>query len=207
MADEQNHMDPNVWGPPLWDMLFTICFKVPKTSETIADLQQLFVLLEKVIPCSNCRRSYAMYRKEVKPTSSIRTSDANSAAVWLWTIHDMVNQKLGKICISFDKLQKRHASTTFITHDVVVLDILTIFALASKPVMFDKSIEFVCVISRLLRATSCFFKLPDLIDALSLSSDNLHDSMFELHNSLYCLYNITPCTKQAFEAQYKNARA
>lgn len=207
MADEPQPMDPNVWGPPMWDMLFTLCFNAPKTPETVADLQHLFVLLEKVLPCSHCRRSYTLYRKEVRPTSVIRASEPESAAIWLWTIHDMVNQKLGKICISYDKLQKRHSSTTFVTHDMLVLDVLTIVALSVKPSLRDKAIDFIQVVSRLLRATSPYFKLPSLVEALPMTPDDLIDALYNTHTSLRRLHEMPAVAREDFDNRFRNAHA
>ena len=204
--DEGQAMDPNVWGPPLWDLLFTIAFKSHSTAENVSDLQHLFILLEKVMPCSHCRRSYAMYRKEVKPTTVIRVNDPNSAAVWLWTIHDMVNQKLGKICISYDRLERRHRSTAFIAHDLLVVDILTIVALSVKAQSRHHAISFIQVICRLLSRMSPFYQIKSVVDATDLQPETLDDNLLAIHNAAAQMYRMNPLTREEFDLKYRNAR-
>ena len=103
----EKSLDPNVWGSFMWDLLFYIAFRID-LKKNMAALQRLFNLLETVLPCSHCRRHYAIHKKRVSPLKTIQKSDSESAAKWLWIIHDMVNQELGKICISYETLVKRH---------------------------------------------------------------------------------------------------
>lgn len=195
-------MDPNVWGPPLWDTLFTLCFKCPPS--TLSDLQTLFSLLEKVIPCQHCRRSYTMYRKQVRPSTTIRSEVPDSAAMWLWTIHDMVNQKLGKICISFDKLRQRHDAMTMLTNDLTIVDLYCIMAFSTRVAITPYVVRFIQVVAR----------LSEHIPGLQLGqfsenvrSDHLLDDLFEMHTRVRELYNIGAMSRASFDTQYTSARA
>lgn len=199
---EVMHMDPNVWGPPLWDTLFTLCFKCPPS--TLADLQTLFSLLEKVIPCQHCRRSYTMYRKQVRPSMTIKSEVPNSAAMWLWTIHDMVNQKLGKICISFDKLQQRYGAMTALTNDFTVLDLYCILAFATRPSIASYVVQFIEVVSRLS------VHVPGLrIGHLTTTvrHDHLLEDLFEMHTRVREAHGVESLSREKFDAQYTSARA
>lgn len=198
-------MDPNVWGPCLWDLMFTLAFKTEPNAANISDLQHLFILLEHVMPCSHCRRSYALYRKQVSPTSSITVSKHRSAALWLWTIHDMVNQKLGKICISFDRLERRHDATTFITHDLLALDVLTMIVLSVKSSIRDKAVKFVQITTRLLGRLSPFFSIDKFVRGVVFQPESIKDDFLNLHNRLYEQHGIPPLTRQQFDAKYRNA--
>lgn len=204
--DDGQPMDPNVWGPPLWDFLFCMCFKSPDTCAL--DMQHLFILLESVMPCSHCRRSYALYRKQIRPVASIRADRPDSSARWLWTIHDMVNQKLGKICISYDKLSKRHAGTTMITNDMTVLDILCIIALSVKRSQRDKAVCFVQTTLRVLRETSPVFVLPDVAEDCQVASETtLLEDLWRLSNSLRSRYRLPEQDMPTFLAQYQKCYA
>ena len=200
-------MDPNVWGPPLWDALFFVAFC---RNEQCEDLKTLFGLLEKVIPCQHCRRSYTMYRREVPPTSTIRADVPNAAAAWLWTIHDMVNQKLGKVCISFDRLVKRHATFTALTSDSVLLDLFCILALAAKPSAQIHVAHFVSVMLRLL-PTEAGFRLPDILvlppHTASPSDTSLLDRLYDAHLKLRDEKGMPPTTREAFDARLEHAYA
>ena len=147
-----------------------------------------------------------MYKKEVRPTTAIRADIPNSAALWLWTIHDMVNQKLGKICISYDRLEKRHNSVAFLTHDLLVFDVFVMISISIKSNMRDKAIDFILVVCRLLKELQ-YFKLPDLIEAMPMSSETLLDNLYETHQKLYALYNVRTITREEFDNRYMNSYA
>ena len=94
-------LDPEIWGPLFWDMLFMISFRANESCNT--HLHKLLQLLDFVIPCSDCRKSYMLFRQN---EVSIPTTyeDPLWAAKWIWVVHDYVNQKLSKPCISFEVL-------------------------------------------------------------------------------------------------------
>ena len=203
MGEESAQMDPNVWGPPLWDMLFTIAFHCPQCS---SELQDLFVLLEKVIPCRECRKSYATYRRQVKTTTVIRADTPNSAAMWLWTIHDMVNQKIGKICISFNKLEKRHRTMTVLTHDLSIFDLFCIIAIGAKASARQHVVDFIRLVARLLQDVPPF-RLPQLLAGCPVSAERLFDDLFHVHMRLADAYGMIPNNRLDFDKQYAHAHA
>ncbi len=199
-------MDPNVWGPPLWDMLFTLAFKCDK--KCAIDMQHIAYLLEKIMPCSHCRRSYILYKKQLKPTTVITPEHPNSAALWLWSIHDMVNQKLGKICISFEKLQKRHAAITSITHDLLIFDIFVILTLSVKDSMRQYVVDFINCVCRLIDASELPFQISIVLkDNVRIEKETILDNLFEVHRQLFPIYGAKLLTREDFDQKYKNAYA
>lgn len=199
-------MDPNVWGPPLWDMLFSISFHAP--AESYPDLQHIFVLLEKVMPCSHCRRSYSMYRKQLKPTTCIRKTDPSSAPIWLWTIHDMVNQKLGKICISFDKLQKRHGSISMLTNDLIVCDVFSIISESVKKELRGAATDFIMAVSRVLKTINpSFFKIPGLLERMPLQVESLQADVWKLNNAVRRNYGFHKQEYEDYKSRMRGAVA
>lgn len=195
MAETQQ-MDPNAWGPPLWDMLFTLAFRVPP--DGVPRLVDLFVLLKRVIPCQHCRRSYNIYIEQVKP-SSIRAHKADSAAMWLWTIHDMVNQKLGKIAINFEAVKKRHLTFSPLTSDLMMVDLLGLMALVIKP---ETVRQFATILLEVL-VWCPTFRLPSV---LTLSEGDFLGDLYASHVSLTSGGGGDP-SNEAFQARLANAYA
>lgn len=199
---EEASMDPNVWGPSLWDLLFFISFNVDM-KEKCSDVKHLFQLLEVVLPCSQCRRHYALYRKEVPPTTIINKREEDSAAQWLWTIHDMVNQNLGKICMDYQSLVKKHKSLSCIVHDLTIYDLFMIMWFSSKNK--KKLCEGMNLIIKLLRTISKFHVCDVFVENIIENwevSDMLHKK-----NMILRYYNKNEQTLEDFVMQYTNAMA
>lgn len=191
-------IDPNVWGPPLWDMLFTFTFK---SKAKVSTFQTLFVLLDKIIPCQHCRRNYTIYRKQVQPTTFVR--DGTSACQWLWTIHDMVNQKLGKICISFDALQKRHKSTMMLTNDFVIVDLLAMME-RSVSAAYIRQFARICM---KLSADCPGLHMHRLGDGLFEVDESLADDVYTTHIRLCEFHGIDPNSRDVFDARIASSFA
>lgn len=88
-------MDPSVWGPALWACAFECTVKLTYNQSLV-----LFDSMQYFIPCVHCRESYAMFYRKMQPYHG-------SATKWLWTVHDMVNQKLRKPFMPFSHLESR----------------------------------------------------------------------------------------------------
>ena len=200
-----NSMDPNVWGPPFWDLLFTCCFNCPTSCQT--DLIHLFWLIEYIMPCSHCRRSYAMYRKDLKPSSIITKDNQISASQWLWTMHDMVNQKLGKICISFEKLKKRHNSYQCVTSDHIIVDLLAIISISASESRRGKVKDTIEVLGRLLAHCGPCLKIHSYINDVLFTAENIVDDVYKLKCIVAKNNGLKEQSKENFLEQYKNAMA
>lgn len=191
------HVDPNVWGPPLWDLLFTLAFRSPLANREV--LIELFSMLEKVIPCQHCRRSYTVYAKQVRP---ITKSQPESAALWLWTVHDMVNQKLGKIAIDFEKLQKRHQSFTLLTNDLVAVDLLALMLLVIKK---DHVRRFALLLCR-LTSDIAGFRLHQLLEG-RIDEEPLMDTLYSCHIALAKEATLESVTREEYVKRIEQAYA
>lgn len=193
-------MDPNVWGPALWDMLFFITFNVDLTTH-IFEVQTLFHLLEVILPCSHCRRHYAIFKKQVPPTTVIKKSSPQSAAAWLWVIHDMVNQNLGKICISFEKLVQKHKSFSCIVSDLNIIDSFMFMWFSSKNKA--KIAEGINIIIKLLKSIQTF----SVCDLFSVTEYTAIEKFLECKNALLIKQHMKPQSLEQMILQYKNAIA
>lgn len=88
-------MDPKVWGPVFWSILFESCKYVDsyKNDTTINDNPVLYIneflrLLSWVLPCSECRASFNLIIQHFPP------SKCSSYLEWIWAVRNIVNQKL-----------------------------------------------------------------------------------------------------------------
>lgn len=192
-------MDPNVWGPAVWDLLFYLAFHVD-LKKHCQKMQTLFHLLEVMLPCSDCRRHYAVYKKQVPLVSNVKKDDRESAAKWLWTIHDMVNQHLGKICIDYNKLVKKHKSFTCIVSDMNVMDCVIFIWLSSKN--REKTCEGINILLDLLRTTGSFRVCDVTVTPLTTEED-----MWRSKNMVLHAHHALSQTLDEFRAQYRHAHA
>lgn len=185
MDDFLSSDDPNVWGPPLWDLMFTLAFRLPH--KDVAIVIDLFAQLEKVLPCQSCRRSYAVFRKQLSPLTSLRM-DNTKAALWLWTIHDMVNQKLDKSAISYDALKTKHKYITSLAHPMSALDILHIMLLHVKP---EYVADFGNTLIRATKVCNGMKPFASVFRDKTLTKDNVHNSLREARDALHDMYDIS----------------
>lgn len=176
--------DPNVWGPPLWDLLFTLSYKLPANMKEKI-FSDLFRQLEYVLPCQHCRRSYIMYRKQVKVTKQ----NLENPGEWLWVIHDMVNQNLGKICINYDKLSEKHEIFTCLTHPLNVTDL---FCVMSPVIKDEHMIEFMNTIICACEICPGLLELKKTFDEEGILSSTTDITIFlwNVHNRMRTKYGI-----------------
>lgn len=83
-------MDTRFWGPSGWRLLHLISFTYsPEQKDSI---KQFFEYLPYVLPCKYCRASLTDYYKKepIEPSLTSRSTFTK----WLYTIHNLVNQKL-----------------------------------------------------------------------------------------------------------------
>tara|TARA_B100001741_G_scaffold274296_1_gene243941 strand:+ start:3102 stop:3707 length:606 start_codon:yes stop_codon:yes gene_type:complete len=199
---EENSMDPNVWGPSLWDLLFYIACNVDIKTQYDRILS-LFQLLETMLPCSQCRRHYATYRAEVPPLSQIKRNKPESAAIWLWVIHDMVNQSIGKHCISYEKVKKKHEALTCIVSDTSVFDcFMFIWFSSKKKIKLAEGLQITLDLLKSIQHFHICTILQDKIDETWKESD-----MLDAKNKILSLYGKKEQTLDEFIKQYSSAIA
>ena len=204
VANDRKNIDPNIWGPPMWNMLFTFAFALREDS--LVPLQRLFLLLEHLLPCAECRRSYIVFRARLDPGALITLSDSNSAAKWLWSIHDMVNQKLGKLAIGYEQLETRFHIFGCMTSDQHVLHILSLICIQFSSRKKEKVEMFVTCVIRLMQLSKCGFVLPRLLEANLKRTNTILEALFATSNELRTAMGTTPFHAQDdFVASYNRA--
>lgn len=89
------------WGPHAWAFLFSSIagafpVKVDRNNKEHTKIVQsfhaMFKSLQYTLPCGYCRESYRRFLKQVPITD--HDHSRKSMMVWLYTVHDLVNQKL-----------------------------------------------------------------------------------------------------------------
>lgn len=116
-------MNAQVWGPKMWDIMAVSARRLP-----VEDFKQVLSDLKLLLPCVHCRRSYVAYTERNTPAACIR--DSESAAQYVWALHDLVNVKLGRSvsCIPYSVLAARHATFTSVISWWDPLDMLGVIA-------------------------------------------------------------------------------
>ena len=89
-------MDTRFWGPDGWKLLHSIVEKYPsRPSKTDKDTYKIFMnSLQHVLPCIYCRRSLNEYTRKLPVDDYL--DNKSSLKLWMYKIHNMVNDKLRK---------------------------------------------------------------------------------------------------------------
>lgn len=94
-------MGPEVWGPIFWTTMHIVSMGYPEkpSNEEQTAAANFYNSLATVIPCPICREHYAFILKDMPVETTSRTALIN----WCFTIHNKVNEKLGKSAISWEQ--------------------------------------------------------------------------------------------------------
>ena len=99
MVDSSNGMQTRCWGPPLWFSLHILGRGFPVKPSNFQRKQYLafFRSLGHVLPCVYCRDSYAKFTaaRGKTPLTMRVMKDRRSLSLWLYKLHNAVNDRLG----------------------------------------------------------------------------------------------------------------
>lgn len=89
-------MNTKFWGPHAWKYLHTLTFNY---SENPSEKQkkvykEYFTLTADILPCKYCRQSYKRFLKKLPIDDFL--SSRSKLILWLYRIHNMVNERLRK---------------------------------------------------------------------------------------------------------------
>lgn len=190
--------NPHVWGPPLWDTLFAFAFC--DTCE-MRELRRLLGLIGYILPCKGCCDSYMQSRSMLPPLVQVTRE---TAATWLWTMHDVVNQKLAKTtAITFDVLQQKHRTFgTQLLSDATVLQLLCI--MAHNTDKREQLVRAIAAFVKLLREcvpTSTLHRHVDGVAAASTESA-VRDALFDATNAMRAEHQLDALTRDEFACRY-----
>ena len=136
-------MDSTTWGSPLWDLLFTLTYHHPR--DRYEEFNRLFFSLMFVLPCAECQKSYIKFITKKNPIKVC--SDDEYYSKWLWTVKDMVNQKLGKPYVSYSTAKKKYNHFCSLTNETTTIQLLIIMSEACDVANYEHLINFAKSIS------------------------------------------------------------
>ena len=96
-------MDPEHWGPPLWNEMHSMTFEYPKSpgQHDKSNIINYFRGIVVVLPCEKCRDHYQS-ELEMYPIENFVNS-SEEVSKWLVDLHNRVNARLGKPYFSYEE--------------------------------------------------------------------------------------------------------
>lgn len=109
--DKPRNLKTKQWGPSMWKTLHSITFGYPdKPAQACKTAyQDFFMSLKTVMPCSSCRSHYRKIIDAPKCKLSKRVfRDRTTLTRWLVRLHNTVNRKVKKPCLSYKKVSEQY---------------------------------------------------------------------------------------------------
>ena len=103
------NINPNAWGEPFWNTFHIITFAYPD-NPTDTDKQNIlnfFHSVKHILPCETCRYHFEENLTKYPLTDDILSS-RYKLVVWLITIHNDVNVRLGKSQVSVETVIEKY---------------------------------------------------------------------------------------------------
>lgn len=95
-------MLPEKWGSHAWTYFHCITFDYPKKPSHNDKIRYKSFFSNVILPCCICDSSYHFFIKEFPPDDYL--NDRSGIVFWLYTLHNMVNAKLGKKTVKFSDM-------------------------------------------------------------------------------------------------------
>jgi hypothetical protein len=102
------HIPPEIWGPIFWSTLHITSLAYPD-QPTYAEkraAKEFYNALVYLLPCPICRDHF----REVIAGLPVETwlDNRKSLVDWVWQVHNLVNQRLGKATITKEEFFQRY---------------------------------------------------------------------------------------------------
>lgn len=196
-------MEPAVWGPDVWRVLFAASFELPTETSV-----ELFLAIRHLVPCPHCRRHYVSHCRRVPP-DAIRTDTPLAAAKWLWTIRDMVNQNVGARSVPFKHVEGRARVFEGTVAPLTVLDAAALFSLQLEG---DEACRAFATAFRCLARLVAITSPRDAACLAPVADEHLSPATAWLHvlackNALLQAMGRPLQTREEWLAQYERCRA
>ena len=96
-------MGPETWGPIFWTTMHIVTLGYPASpsAEEKAGAAAFFNSLRTMIPCPICREHYVAFLAESPVEAATGSRDA--LVFWAFTLHNKVNDRLGKRILKWDE--------------------------------------------------------------------------------------------------------
>ena len=101
-------MDPKIWGPYFWFTLHTITLSYPDkpSYENKRHYNDFFIGIQNVIPCPKCREHYKSHLSNYPISTALDSKE--HLVTWLFNMHNIVNESLGKKKMEFADFQEKY---------------------------------------------------------------------------------------------------
>lgn len=101
-------MNPLVWGPSFWFVLHTVSLNYPDTPSFTERRTHydFYHIVRNILPCEMCRQHYRELLEQypIEPFLGSRAS----LVTWVITIHNQVNERLGKPMMERDDVLRNY---------------------------------------------------------------------------------------------------
>jgi hypothetical protein len=96
-------MSTNIWGPILWNAMHIVSLGYSETpnDEEKQSAIHFYNSLKSMIPCPICRHHYSLILKDDPVEKAVESR--TTLVLWLFNIHNKVNEQLGKPVLSWEK--------------------------------------------------------------------------------------------------------
>ena len=144
-------MQPALWGPSLWQCMFTCAWHCPPSS--VALLTRLVrELIPVLLPCAKCREHFKNNCRKADAQTGGVPRTPEKTFVWLWHLKNTVNASTKTKSIPLDLLYERyafHAGT--LIDEVQFADTLVLVAIhAQSEALVSEFLETCAIVGQLL---------------------------------------------------------
>jgi hypothetical protein len=103
-----NSIDPSIWGPNFWNVLYYIAYSCPKVLGPLKQLQyyNFFKSLTVTLPCESCRLHYKQYFVSNSIYKVLRKKPV-ALSSWVLKLHNTINARIGKQPVTIKKMHKK----------------------------------------------------------------------------------------------------
>lgn len=121
-------MQPTLWGPVVWQVMFACAWHCPKAHlDTLVEF--LLVQTPLLLPCAKCRHHFATHVPRVHRRSGGLPTTAAGAFRWLWFLKDEVNKTLHRPSVPLKDITQRFVLHGGLVDEVALGDVLVLMAL------------------------------------------------------------------------------
>ena len=98
-----NSIKPAIWGPHGWKFLHYVSLGYPNSPsyEDKSNYKQFYHSLQHVLPCEKCAMNYKQNLVKLPIDNHLENRD--SLVKWVFDIHNLVNDELGKENVSYEE--------------------------------------------------------------------------------------------------------
>ena len=124
-------MEPTLWGPGLWHLLFSITWNCKDDNEFAAAKRIALVHVPLLLPCKLCQNHYV--RNNASLTRRLgQPKNPTELFEWLYYLKDEVNKTLRTRSIALPHFRARFATVGATLNDVLVADTLLMIAVGKE---------------------------------------------------------------------------